>query len=202
MAESPIEIDVDSENALLFDHKMRDLYHGTRPEYEECLLRYKVLKLMNSIWQQYLIEKEQNAMINKSNTKYASIITDESSIEIETIENAKTKPYQKYLDTAATTMLSDGSNPSDGQNKHKNAMSSNGNPNPIKQRNVWCTPIEAAQKVIVIREFEGGPILKEVVIPSIMIFGSIAVGLDGHGSDIDLALPAGIYCMFFIPSFG
>lgn len=168
MAEKPIELDLDRDTVYEFSERMRDLFYNTRPDYEECVFRCKVLKLINRIWQQFLIEKEQNAMINKSSAKYAKLITDDSAIDIEDIPDERTgRPYQKYVDS------------------HGHADST--------QRNAWCTPIEATRKVIVIREYEDGPVVKRVEIPSVMIFGSIAFGLDGIGSDIDLALPAGVH---------
>ena len=162
--EDPIDIHLHPDSSKSFDEQMKHLYYENRPNYDECLLRCKILALMNEIWQQYLIEKEENIMINKSNQKYAKIITEDTQIDIETIENTKcTKPYKAKLNNSA--------------------------------EEIWCTPIEGAKKAIVIREYENGPIIKKIIVPSIVIFGSISFRLDGIGSDIDLALPAGIHSM-------
>ena len=163
---------------------MYDLFYTTRPEYSECELRWKVLTLFNDIWQSYLIEKEQKCMINKSDKKYAKIITDRTDIKIETIHSQKTKPYRKY-DTQSPLF---GANNDIDIDYKENSLYDDA-------ANHWCTPIEGNEKVIIIRSEENGQIIKKITVPSVMIFGSIAFGLDGIGSDMDLALPAGIYSL-------
>jgi len=203
-----IEIVLPESTVTEFNHKMHEIFYSTRPGYDECMLRCTVLNLMNGIWQQYLIEKEQNAMINKSNKKYGDIITDKTSIEIVDIEGQH-EPYRKFEEAHSSNTNPISSDGSDSPNDHDQGPTTNpmtsSSTNPIpttsnpssksphdRQREVWCTPIEGKEQEIIIRETENGPIVKKIRIPSVMIFGSIAFGLDGRGSDIDLALPAGI----------
>eukprot|EP01084_Bolivina_argentea_P157234 274001_1 len=164
MDNTRIGVPISRDEFKTFNDNIFNLYYDTRPDHKQCVLRYNLLCLVNEIWQSYLIEKEQNAIINKSNPKYASFVTDDTWIETKTIETIKNKPYKKYIkDSSGATQT------------------------------IWCTPIEGAKEVLVLREYENGPIMREIHIPSVMIFGSIAFGLDGIGSDIDIALPAGIY---------
>eukprot|EP01083_Nonionella_stella_P297198 1009428_1 len=176
MDDPPIDIPTSREATATFNNKIYEIFQKTRPDHNTCIKRYNVLTLVNEIWQSYLIEQIQNQMINKSNRKYSSIITPKTSIEIETIETEHTKPYKKQIITQSKSPTK----------SHASQSISNIN-------SIWCTPTIAAQKVIIIREYENGPIIKKIIIPPVVIFGSIAFGLDGSGSDIDLALPAGVY---------
>eukprot|EP00486_Rosalina_sp_Unknown_P015482 CAMPEP_0201595982 /NCGR_PEP_ID=MMETSP0190_2-20130828/192810_1 /ASSEMBLY_ACC=CAM_ASM_000263 /TAXON_ID=37353 /ORGANISM="Rosalina sp." /LENGTH=275 /DNA_ID=CAMNT_0048056167 /DNA_START=90 /DNA_END=914 /DNA_ORIENTATION=+ len=236
MSDTPIGIDLSNAKIDQFNQNMQDLYYTTRPEYEECQLRCKILNLVNDIWQTYLYETELDAMQDEYNKRYRDIITNKSFVELQSIPNPKhhNKPYRRYGPTqthnnnkpespeqseqkdsnpnrSTSTNDADSNNESSSKEQEifsgseekvseSNASGSdkdgdkddNKDKDKDEQFNHWCTPIEGEEKVIIIREYEGGPIVKRVIIPSVMIFGSIAFGLDGFGSDIDLALPASI----------
>eukprot|EP00484_Ammonia_sp_Unknown_P027769 CAMPEP_0197040382 /NCGR_PEP_ID=MMETSP1384-20130603/17090_1 /TAXON_ID=29189 /ORGANISM="Ammonia sp." /LENGTH=555 /DNA_ID=CAMNT_0042471125 /DNA_START=100 /DNA_END=1767 /DNA_ORIENTATION=- len=198
MSDQAIDINADLQQVEEFNNNMHEMFYSSRPDYNECALRCKVLNLFNEIWQQYLIEKEQNAMINKSNPKYSSLIKDDSFIEIQTLETRKIEPYRKRegdLDSSPPSSSEETKSftppPS---NSSRSVCSQHKKPqeNLSDRTNFWCTPIQGNEKLIIIREYEQGPIIKRVLIPCVMIFGSIAFGLDGIGSDMDVALPASI----------
>lgn len=240
MSDSPIGIDLKPEKINEFNQNMQNLYYSNRPEYEECLLRCKILNLVNDIWQTHLYENELDLMQDEYNKRYRDIITEDTFVELESIPNPRhyNKPYKKYsqspsddniskkpsasseetkelkddeesesgngTDTKSRDkddLLTSGSEEKSNYNKSMSSMTPKMNDNTDdddEQFNHWCTPIEGEKKVIIIREYEGGPVVKRVTIPSVMIFGSIAFGLDGFGSDIDLALPASISSFVFI----
>ena len=250
MSDSPVALNLDFDAIDKFNRNMQDLYYTARPEYEECLLRCKILNLINDIWQKHLYQNELDAMHDEHNNRYREIITNKTYVELESVPNPKhyNKPYKRYGPSSTTkskpkpnlnadsnsnddtTTLTNDSDNNDN-NESENDKSSkddifSGSEEKIRESassaassssdsksddndndkdkdddelfNHWCTPVEGEQKVIIIREYEGGPIIKRVIIPSVMIFGSIAFGLDGYGSDIDIALPASISSYLFL----
>ena len=208
MSDQIIEVDLKRSEIIEINNNMQDLFYTTRPDYEECLLRCKILNLMNNIWQEYLIENEKDAMYDKLNKKYCDIITSSTFIQIVTINDnndnnndndneEELKPYKKYPEDELTPLASIKFNNTQnekekGKEEEEEEKLKNSHKNKNESFNHWLTPIQGKSKKIIIYKYKDGPIIKEIEIPAVMIFGSIAFGLDGYGSDIDLALPASI----------
>ena len=232
MSDSPVAINLEYETIDKFNRNMQDLYYTTRPEYEECLLRCKILNLINDIWQKYLYQNELDSMHDEYNNRYRDIITNKTYVEMESIPNPQhyNKPYKRYgppsttksksklklklklksspnadsnsNDDTAASFISVNNDNNESENdksmaskddifsgseekiresassaaSSSDSKSINDNDN-VRNKdddesfNHWCTPIEGEKKVIIIREYENGPIIKRVIIPSVMIFG-------------------------------
>jgi len=108
MSDSPIGIDLKPEKINEFNQNMQNLYYSNRPEYEECLLRCKILNLVNDIWQTHLYENELDLMQDEYNKRYRDIITEDTFVELESIPNPRhyNKPYKKYSQSPSDDNIS------------------------------------------------------------------------------------------------
>eukprot|EP00485_Elphidium_margaritaceum_P013092 CAMPEP_0202694514 /NCGR_PEP_ID=MMETSP1385-20130828/8358_1 /ASSEMBLY_ACC=CAM_ASM_000861 /TAXON_ID=933848 /ORGANISM="Elphidium margaritaceum" /LENGTH=509 /DNA_ID=CAMNT_0049350377 /DNA_START=52 /DNA_END=1578 /DNA_ORIENTATION=+ len=198
-----ITINVNPKQVTQFDHRMTRLFYSSRPTHAECLLRCQILSFFNSMWQKYLIEQEQNAMVDPDNEHYQHLGLDLRHVVVEEHEIAThpMKPYRKRqrrdgVDDEHASNCSGNERKSDTSTDHASQDKSETSGSNVSDSNnssdLWCTPLSGNDKLLIIKNGRTGTTLHQVRIPCVKIFGSIAFGLDGVGSDIDLAIPASV----------